>query len=133
MLTFSFNSARTALSPNGELLALYSLAKGIEVRKVSNGALRCAFPRTFAEKRLLPVAFIHGGEVLIAGTTDGDVSIWHLETSQKIQDLPHESASSVRSAIPLCIDMSCASTENDKILALAVSSSGSVFDNSCLR
>ncbi|KAI0700645.1 WD40-repeat-containing domain protein [Cerioporus squamosus] len=90
--------ARTALSPDGELLALYSLAKGIEVRRVSNGALRCAFPRILTEKRLIPIAFIHGGEVLIAGTTDGNVSIWHLETSQKIQDLAHQ--------------------KNDKVLAL---------------
>lgn len=84
--------ARTDLSPDGQYIALYNLAKGIEVRKLSNGALRCAFPLVSREKRLLPVVFVHGGEVLIAGTTDGDVGVWHLETSQKIQNLHHSSA-----------------------------------------
>ncbi|RDX50950.1 WD40 repeat-like protein [Lentinus brumalis] len=82
--------ARADLSPDGQYLALYNLAKGIEVRKLSTGALRCAFPLESGEKRLLPVAFIHGGEVLVAGTTSGDVGVWHLQTSQKIQDLHHD-------------------------------------------
>ncbi|TFK82789.1 WD40 repeat-like protein [Polyporus arcularius HHB13444] len=82
--------ARTDLSPDGQYIALYNLSKGIEVRRVSNGNLRCAFPLDANEKRLLPVLFIHGGDALVAGTTNGVVSLWHLETSQKIQDLRHD-------------------------------------------
>ncbi len=86
-------SSRVSLAPDGEHIAVYNMAKGVEVRSLSDGTVRCAFPPDSGEKHLLPVNFVHGGGGVVVGATDGNVGVWDLRYSIKIQDLPHPSAS----------------------------------------
>ena len=96
---------------------VYNFVKGIEVRNVSDGALRSTFPPDAGERYLIPVKFVHGGHAIARGTTSGTVSMWDLSTLKKIQDLPHQGA---HFAVLLHSRL-CPSSEYDRVLAFDVS------------
>ncbi|PIL35037.1 hypothetical protein GSI_02824 [Ganoderma sinense ZZ0214-1] len=70
--------ASTSLSPDGEYLAISNLDKGFDVYEMATEVLHRSFEHDVGEPYPTPVRFIHGGSVIVGGSTIGKVELWHL-------------------------------------------------------
>ncbi|TCD59758.1 hypothetical protein EIP91_011572 [Steccherinum ochraceum] len=71
---------RAALSPDGQLLAVFNLRDGFDIYDLKGRTLARSYPRLISNHVMLPVIFINRGEDLMFGSTDsGSVQISDVE------------------------------------------------------
>ena len=85
------------LSPDHRLLAVSNLATGFDIydlqtreRVKTYGCER----NVRAKRTCLPVKFIHGGDLLLGGSSFGHAPVFHLSSEQAISNIVHKGMSS---------------------------------------
>ncbi|OBZ77587.1 COMPASS-like H3K4 histone methylase component WDR5B [Grifola frondosa] len=84
----------SALSPDGRHIVVYNMVDGLHsyltgsFRKQTPGS-HYKFDVRPQSKHVLQVAYLHGGQAVICGTTAGNVCIWDVESREYFQILSH--------------------------------------------
>ena len=76
-----------SITPDGSKLVVSNMRSGFDIYDAATGTSLATLTHTVDQIRTVPVRFIHGGNVILGGSTVGLANLWDVATCRKQQSL----------------------------------------------
>ena len=76
-----------SITPDGSKLVVSNMRSGFDIYDAATGTTLATRTHTVNQIRTVPVRFIHGGNVILGGSTVGSANLWDVATRRKQQSL----------------------------------------------